>query len=248
MRRLAIPAIALCSLLAAATSASAQWYQSRHAGDYRQYDSTPSFGAPSYNRRGYAAPSYDWPYGGYYGSPPGYYRNFPSDSVSSGGHAFRAGQYELALRNWQNALVDSPKNGGVPLLVAQALFALGKYEAAARAVQAGMQMLPQNEWGNVVKNYSRLYANIQNYKDQLKALENARNAKPDDPAMRFVLGYHFGYLGYPKHAVAELDRALDLQPIDLGSQELRDIFAAQAGLPARPHPATEQASSADQPP
>jgi hypothetical protein len=25
-------------------------------------------------------------------------------------------------------------------------------------------------------------------------LENARNAKPEDPAMRFMLGYHFGYL------------------------------------------------------
>jgi tetratricopeptide (TPR) repeat protein len=168
--------------------------------------------------------------------------------VLSGRQAFRAGQYELALRNWQYVLVDNPKNGGVLLLVAQALFALGKYEAAASAIQTGMQMLPQNEWGNVVTNYSHVYSNIQNYKDQLKALENARNAKPDDPTMRFVLGYHFGYLGYPKHAIAELDKALDLQPKDLGSQNLRDIFAAQAGLPARPHTATEQAPPAGQAP
>jgi tetratricopeptide (TPR) repeat protein len=119
------------------------------------------------------------------------------------------------------------------LLMAQALFAQGKYDDAAGAVQLGMQSLPENEWGNVIKNYPQLYPNVQNYTDQLKALENARNAKPDDPAMRFLLGYHYGYLGYPKQAVVEFDKALDLQPKDLGSQKLRDIFAVQAGMPAR---------------
>ena len=45
-----------------------------------------------------------------------------------------------------------------------------------------MQMLPENEWGNVVKNYTQLYGNIGNYTNQLKALEKARDAKTDDPA------------------------------------------------------------------
>jgi tetratricopeptide (TPR) repeat protein len=97
-----------------------------------------------------------------------------------------------------------------------------------------------------VKNYTQIYSNIQNYTDQLKALERARTAKPDDPAMRFLLGYHFGYLGYPKQAVAELDKALELQPKDLGSQKLRDLFASQSGMPARPHTATDQGPSANQ--
>ncbi len=56
----------------------------------------------------------------------------------------------------------------------------------------------------------------------------------DDPALRFLLGYHYGYLGYTKQAVQELDKALDLEPRALGSQKLRDLFARQAGLPARP--------------
>jgi hypothetical protein len=81
----------------------------------------------------------------------------------------------------------------------------------------------------------------------LKALEKARDAKPDDAALRFLLGYHFGYLGYPKQATRELDKALDLQPKDLGSQKLRDIFAVQAGLPSRPHTATEQTPQAPPP-
>ncbi len=99
----------------------------------------------------------------------------------------------------------------------------------------------------MVKNYTQLYPNVQNHTDQLKALERARTAKPDDAAMRFLLGYHFGYLGYPKQAVVEFDKALDLQPKNLGSQKLRDIFALQAGMPARAHTAVDRPPVPNQP-
>ncbi len=154
--------------------------------------------------------------------------------ISIGEQAFGSGQYQSALRDWQHAMVDNPRNGGVALMIAQAMFALGQYEQAAGAVQMGMQILPEGEWGTVVKNYSQIYPNIQNYTDQVKTLEKARETHPDDPALRFLLGYHFGYLGYPQQAVRELDKAPDLQPRDLGAQKLRDLFATQAGLPARP--------------
>jgi tetratricopeptide (TPR) repeat protein len=195
-------------------------------------------------------------YGGGYGYPA-YYNgtayNDPSPAqiaqpqtpdseqyISTGEQAFGSGQYQIALREWQHAMVDNPKNGGVVLMIAQAMFALGQYDQAAGAVQMGMQMLPEGEWGTVVKNYTQLYPNIQNYTDQVKTLEQTRKTHPDDPAMRFLLGYHFGYLGYPKQAVRELDKALDLQPRDLGAQKLRDLFAAQAGLPARPPAVIQQ--------
>ncbi len=84
------------------------------------------------------------------------------------------------------------------MLLAQALFALGQYDEAAGATQAAMQMLPEDKWGVVVTNYSQLYGNVQDYTDQLKALEKARDAKPDNPALRFLLGFHFGYLNYPE--------------------------------------------------
>ena len=171
-----------------------------------------------------------------------------SERVAAGEQAFQAGQYQQALRDWRHAMVDDPNNGGVVLLMSQALFALGQYNDSAGAVQMAMQMLPENEWGTVGTNYTQLYPNIQSYTDELKSLEKARDAKPDDPAIRFLLGYHFGYLGYPQQAVRELDKALDLQPKDLGAQKLRDIFAVQAGLPARPHTATEQPPATNPPP
>jgi tetratricopeptide (TPR) repeat protein len=113
------------------------------------------------------------------------------------------------------------------MLLAQALFAEGKYEQAAGATQAAMQMLPEDKWGVVIANYAELYGNVQDYTDQVRALEAARKANPDSPALRFLLGFHFGYLNYPKQAVTELDKALTLAPRDLGSRKAREIFAAR---------------------
>jgi tetratricopeptide (TPR) repeat protein len=161
-----------------------------------------------------------------------------TDFVGLGEDAFRAGQYAEALRDWQHSMVDDPNNGAVVLLMAQAMFALGQYDQAANTTQMAMQMLPESEWGNVVKNYTQLYGNIEDYTNQLRAAEKARDAKPDDGAVRFVLGYHFGFLNYPKQAVRELDKALDIESRDVGAQKLRDIFAKQAGIPARAPAAT----------
>jgi tetratricopeptide (TPR) repeat protein len=155
------------------------------------------------------------------------------DFVGLGEDAFRAGRYDEALRDWQHAMVDDPNNGAVVLLMAQAMFALGQYDQAANTTQMAMQMLPEAEWGNVVKNYTQLYGNVEDYTNQVRAAEKARDAKPDDGAIRFVLGYHFGFLNYPKQAVRELDKDLDIVPRDVGAQKLRDMFAKQAGIPAR---------------
>ena len=67
-----------------------------------------------------------------------------------------------------------------------------------------MSMLPQDQWGVVVKNYTELYPNVQNYTDQLRALEKARNDNTSNPALRFLLGFQYNYLGYPAQAAGEL--------------------------------------------
>jgi hypothetical protein len=79
--------------------------------------------------------------------------------------------------------------------LAQALFAAGQYEEAAGATQAGMQMLPEEKWGVVIRGYQELYGDMQDYTNQIRALEKARTEKPDSPALRFLLGFQFGYLG-----------------------------------------------------
>jgi len=162
------------------------------------------------------------------------------DALDFAGHGeldFKAGSYEGAVRNWKHALVEDPNNGALVLLMAQGLFEMAQYDQAAGATQMAMQMLPQEKWGAVIENYKELYGNIGDYTNQLKALEKARDAKPTDSALRFLLGFHFGYLGHPKEAVRELDKTLELNAKDEGARKVRDIFAAKLGIaPSVPAP------------
>jgi tetratricopeptide (TPR) repeat protein len=101
----------------------------------------------------------------------------------------------------------------------------------------GMKGLPPEKWGSVVANYAQLYGNAQDYTDQLRALEKARNAKPDDPAARFLLGYHYYYLGHNKEAFRESDKAIQLEPKDPFARTIRNLAAKKLGLPASEAPA-----------
>jgi tetratricopeptide (TPR) repeat protein len=77
-----------------------------------------------------------------------------------------------------------------------------------------------DQWGVVVKNYTDLYPNVQNFTDQLRALEKARNDKPTDPALRFLLGFQYNYLGFPTQAVRELEKTVELAPQDEMAKQL----------------------------
>jgi tetratricopeptide (TPR) repeat protein len=147
-----------------------------------------------------------------------------SDFISRGETEFRAGHYTTAVQMWRHALVDDPKNGGVMMMLSQAMFAVGQYDEAAGAAQYGMSLLPPDKWGGVVQRYKELYGNQQDYTDELKRLEKARDASPEAPAIRFLLGYHFGFLGYPKQAVRELDKVLELAPKDDMARKLLEQF------------------------
>ena len=118
------------------------------------------------------------------------------------------------------------------LMHAQALFATGKYEEAAGATQASMNQLPKDQWGVVVTNYRELYGKIDDYTSQLRALEKANRDKPNEPALRFLLGYHYAYLGYPQQAVDQLNQAVTLAPRDEMAKQLRDEMQAKLPKPA----------------
>ncbi|MFN0021363.1 MAG: tetratricopeptide repeat protein [Pirellulaceae bacterium] len=161
------------------------------------------------------------------------------DFAGQGESDFQAGKYAEAARAFRHALVDDPTNGAYIMLLSQALFASGQYDESAGAVQQAAQLLPQEKWGTVIANYKELYTNIGDYTPQLRALEKARDEKPDDPALRFLLGWHYGYLGYPKQAVRELNKTLELAPKDEVAKKMRDAMAEKlpkSEVPAAPPP------------
>jgi tetratricopeptide (TPR) repeat protein len=216
------------------------------------------YGGGGYGGGGYGGSGYGGGYGGGYGSnyasnpnDYGYDSNqFAQATAASeaatfdqaGEQAFQAGQYRDAAYDFRHALVDDQQNGVVAMMLAQALFAQGSYNEAAAATELGMVLLPQDQWGIVVKNYKELYPNNATYTQQLRAAEQARNAKPDDPALRFVLGFQFNYLGYPTQAAKEVEKAVQLMPHDEFSKRLLDAIHGKTIAPTPPTPAASQAT------
>lgn len=149
------------------------------------------------------------------------------DFGASGEAEFKAGNYDKAVKMWRHAVLDDPKNGVLVMMLGQGLFASGKFDEAAGATQQGMLLLKEEDWGVVVTNYRELYAKIGDYTTQLRVLEKARKDKPEDPALRFLLGFHYGYLGFPNEATRELDKAITLAPQDELASRLKEVLDAK---------------------
>jgi len=202
----------------------------------------PTYGYPrfAYNSGTYVpAPTFDYApdysSGGYAPAPPGDTQQMPPaesteravDFAQQGEMNFKDGRFDQALRNWRHALVDDPRNGGLVLLMAQAMFQTGNYNESAGAIQQGLTMLPSDQWGVVLANYTKLYGHTQPFVDSLRDLEKRRKEKPDDLAVRFLLGYQYGFLGYPKEAIEELDKVLKLAPKDEVAKKLRELMVTK---------------------
>lgn len=149
------------------------------------------------------------------------------DFGAAGEAEFKAGNYEKAAKYWKHAVLDDPKNGVLVMMLAQGLFASGKFDEAAGATQQGMLLLKEEDWGVVISNYRELYTKIGDYTTQLRALEKSRKDKPEDPGLRFLLGFHYGYLGFPTEATRELEKATSLAPQDELAKRLKVVLDAK---------------------
>jgi tetratricopeptide (TPR) repeat protein len=161
--------------------------------------------------------------------PPGAAAARANAFADKGEIAFRAGDYEGAVYDWRHAVIDDPQNPLVLMLLGQALFATGHYDEAAGATQAAMHLIPKEHWGVVVANFRELYGNALDYTTQIRALEKAEAERPTDPALRFLAGFHYAYLGHPQAAIDQLDKGLKIAPNDDMAKLLRDEM--QARLP-----------------
>lgn len=145
---------------------------------------------------------------------------------------FRANNFKAAAYQWKHALLDDPQNGMLTMLLAQALFAAGQYEDAATVTQHGMRLLPRDQWGIVITNRKELYREPVDYLNQLHTLDRLLKAKSGDATLRFLAGFHYACLGYPKAALEHLDKALAAGAQDPLVQNLRDEMQAKLPKPA----------------
>ena len=79
-----------------------------------------------------------------------------------------------------------------------------------------------------------MYGSVQDYTNQLQALEHAVKEKPHSPALRFLAGFHYAYLGFPKEAIDQLDKGLKTEPRDQMAKRLRDEMQAKLPKPIVP--------------
>jgi hypothetical protein len=143
--------------------------------------------------------------------------------------AFRSGNYDEAFRQINHVLVDEPDNGYAHLFASQVMFAQGNFEGAAEAIGAGIQLLPESEWGYVVERFREVYRG-EAYVDQMKRLVQYCKENPGAWYARVVRGYHYKYLGHADHAQKQLDRVLTADPNNATARRL-------SGLPVEEIPA-----------
>jgi len=146
-----------------------------------------------------------------------------NEFVRQGEDALKARDYRSAVRAWRHAVVDDPRNGTTVMMLAQALFAAGEYDEAAAAAQQAMRLLPEAKWREAVSKFREFYTNTQDYSAQLSELEKAVERYPNDPSLRFELGFQYAYSGYPDLALRQLDKLLELVPQDQVGRQLRDL-------------------------
>lgn len=124
--------------------------------------------------------------------------------------AFRNEDYRRALAELTRLPDDARLSGRAELLKAGGLFALESYRAAAKAQHAALAELPEEFWRPEADQAASRYASPAKYDELVVKLEQFVKAEPNSPEARFLLGYHYGFRGFPRDAVRQLRFALDL--------------------------------------
>jgi len=128
-----------------------------------------------------------------------------------GKDAFAAGEYGRAAQRFRQATRVDPTNARAQFLLAQAEVALGKYDQAVEAIQAGLQLEPA--WPMAKFRPVMLYdGNVADWPAHLQRLEDALTRHPDDPVLLFLNAYELWFDGRQDEARALFQRAAAVAP------------------------------------
>jgi hypothetical protein len=123
-----------------------------------------------------------------------------------GRDAFATGEYGRAVQRFRQATVVSPREPVAHFLLAQSLVALGKYGDAANSIHAGLTLQP--EWPTFRFRPIELYAaNVADYADHLRRLDEVLRQRPDDAVLLFLNAYQLWFDGRREEARQLFQRA-----------------------------------------
>jgi len=125
--------------------------------------------------------------------------------------AFAAGEYGRAAQRFRQAAHVNPNDARADFLLAQAEVALGKYDEAVEAIQAGMRLEP--DWPTAKFRPVTLYEdNVSDLPEHLQALEDALARHPDDSVLLFLYAYQLWFDGRQEEARPLFRRAAAVAP------------------------------------
>lgn len=130
--------------------------------------------------------------------------------------AFKQNNYDQALDIVNKGINQHPDDAVLHEFRGLVLFAKGDYQQAAATVHSVLAVGPGWNWTTL----SGMYADVNLYTMQLRALEATVKANPDNAAARFLLAYHYMSDGYPDSAVPQLQKVVTLVPNDQVSANL----------------------------
>ncbi len=150
--------------------------------------------------------------------------------------AFLAGNYDEARRHTDEALKTMPHDAVVHEFRALTLFALKRYSESATALHSVLAVGPGWDWTTM----AQLYASVEIYSQQLRALEEWTKTHPNTPDGHFVLAYHYLTCGHREVATDQLKLVVKALPDDPVSARLLNQLTGEepatngtAGLVAR---------------
>lgn len=144
--------------------------------------------------------------------------------------AFRAGDFDNAVRLANHALVETPQDGDLLLFFAQTLFAIGDYRAASAVIHDAASLLDPTRLRVVAETYNQ----YPEYDDQMDQLDQFIAANPGAAFAHFVRGYQLGFRGDADGALRDLRHAVALSQSDPLASQLIQRFSG-------PPPATGEA-------
>jgi tetratricopeptide (TPR) repeat protein len=144
--------------------------------------------------------------------------------------SFFAGDYEAALASTDAALREMPNDAVIHEFRALALFAVGRYQEAAATLYAVLSVGPGWDWTTM----SSLYPSRAEYTRQLRALEDTCAKTANDPALRFVLAYHYLTTGHEEAAAGQLQKLLAASPQDRLAAQILMQLDPEAKIPDPP--------------
>jgi tetratricopeptide (TPR) repeat protein len=160
----------------------------------------------------------------------------PADDVTTRAEAlfdqargeFVQGQYGMALTTTDSAIALLPQDATLHEFRALCLFALGRYSDSAAVLYSVLAVGPGWDWPTLIGRYP----GIETYTAQLRSLEAAVQAQPDEPAPHFLLAYHYLTQGHKDAAAAQYRQIVALRPDDKLSAQLLAMLDPNAAKPA----------------